>query len=606
MKIAKRTRSRRQRQRGMALLTIFGILTVVAIVTTSFVNSATQTIRLARSNELEARLTNVCEAGIQDLLLTLWLPFKNQQLFNNLDDALTGAALTNPRGTVFGTLSGNHAYSAGVIGYEETDSYNRVVLIRVVGWEDRNSNGAIDTGEPRKTVDVSTVFSLKRSPVFDYVYFVNNYGWMYNFSPTSLIVSGDMRANGDFEFLGGIPTVNGSVYASPNPRLVPPAEGRVNLAPNQHTNAAYTAANDPRRRQAWDPAKHGAKGSDQYELWRDFLYDQTGQIVRNRISGSVIGDVGGHRTFGGTMLDSSPTSIITMPDLNDINRYIELSQNYVDTRATFDDGTTNPDYGQGAYVKVWVAGHGGAHYQRVDTNGVVTGSARLFGTNGHPILIHGPVTFTEDCVISGHVKGQGTIYTGRNVHIVGSIQYKNPPDFRGSNPQAIDNSNSAKDMLALAARGSIIIGNVSQFGFPHPLQFMTPPFTRGRWDDFGNWIPPFNALEVDYTGRMRYQSTFSDAQINDWASNVTQIDAILYTNYLGGGQLGVGGGGVTMNGAIISKDEAMVIYSAPLRMNYDHRIRERVISRRPLIDIMLPRTPALLRSTWQDRGLNHG
>lgn len=604
----KSTSKKCRRERGMALLSIFGILTVVAIATTAYVNSATQTIRIARTNETDIRLANVCEAGVQDLLVSMWRPFKVAQKFDDLDTALYGASPESPKGVVTGVTTNGDKYSAGVVGYQDTDTYNRLVSVRVVAWTDVNNNGQIDAGEPRKVVDVSTVFSLTRSQVFDYTYFVNNYGWMTGFGPTQLIVNGDMRANGNFDFSGGTPTINGSVFAAPNNKLVPAAAGIVNITPNQWSNSTYQSNSASQRtwRQAYDPTRHGAKGSAEYEKWRDFLYDQAGSIVNNRISGAVVGDVNGYRTYSGTLLDSTPTSEITMPDLHDINRYIALSTNYVDNRATFDDGTPNPDYGQGAYVKVWNASASPPQYVRLDTNGVVTGSAFLAGSPSRPILIHGPVTFTHDCVITGVVQGQGTIYTGRNVHIVGDVTYKHGPDFRGTNPQTIDNQNSKKDLLALAARGSVIIGNVSQFSFPYPLTYMTPPFTKGRWDDNGNWIPPFNAMEFDYTGRRRYQSTFSDSWINAWSSSVNKIDAILYTNYLGGGQLGVGGGGVTFNGSIISKDEAMVIYSLPMRMNYDHRVRERYISRQPLIDINLPRTPALLRSTWQDRGTKYG
>ncbi len=595
---------RNRKQRGMALISIFGVLTVVAIGTTAYVNSATQTIRIARSNELEVRLTNVCEAGIQDLLLSLWKPFRNYQAFNDLDFALTGASPGSPKGTTTGSTHDNNVYSAGVIGYTDPDTYNRIVTIRVVAWQDTNNNGALDANETQKVVDVSTVFSLTRSQVFDYTYFVNNYGWMSGFSAAQLIVNGDMRANGNFDFSGGSPTINGSVYASANDRLVPPAQGLVNITPTQQTNSAYNGVSDPRRRQGYDPLVHGAKGSDEYENWRDFIYDQSGQIVNNRISGSVVGDSRGYKTYPGVLLDSTPTHEITMPDLSDITRYVSLSTSYVDQKQTFEDGTTNPNYGLGAYVEVWNAVLG--EYVRVDVNGVVPGSAALIGTSDKPIRIHGPVTFLDDCVIKGFVEGQGTLYTGRNVHIVGDIKYKNPPDFRGSDPQAIDNANSSKDLLALAARGSVIIGNVKQFKNPYPLKYMTPPFTKGRYDDWGNWIPPFDAMQFDYTGRRRYQSTFSDDYINSISSSVNQMDAVLYTNYLGGGQLGVGGGGVAFNGSIISKDEAMVIYSLPMRMNYDHRIRERRISKEPLIDLNLPRTPALLRSTWQDRGMSFG
>lgn len=594
-------KSRIRRQRGVALITSLGVLGLVAVGTTAYISSSTQTTRIARTNVMDARLTSACEAGVQNAVLNLWKPFKVLQKFDDLDTALTGASVASPRATTVGVVVNNDTFSCAVIGYTSPDTYSRVALLRAVAWDDRDSNGQIDTNEVRKTVDVAQIFSLGRSAVFDYTYFVNNYGWMTGFGANDLKVNGDMRANGDFDFSGGTPTINGSVYACANNKLSPAAAGRVNITPVQQTNASYTSANDPRRRQAYDPAIHGAQGSQQYEQWRDFLYDKNGSWVNNRTAGSVVGDVRGHKTYGGTVLDPTPTGEIVMPDLNDLSAYLTISQSYIDDRVTFDNGVTNPDYGQGSYVKVW--NNSTNQYERIDSGGIVNGSAALVGTSSKPILIHGPVTFTQDCVIKGYVQGQGTIYTGRNVHVVGSIRYKNPPDFRGSDPQVIDNNNSSKDIIALAARRSIMMGNVSQFSFPYPLTYMTPPFTKGRYDENGNWIPPFNATEVDETGRKRYQSTFSDTFINSISESVNDLDAILYTSFCGGGRLGTGGGGVNFNGSIICKDEAMVIYSLPMVMNYDHRIRERKLSNKPLIDLNLPRTPFQVRSTWQDMGL---
>lgn len=600
-----RTHSRRsKRERGIALISIFGILSLIAIGTTAFVSSATQTIRIARSKELDVRLANACEAGIQDALLAMWKNFKVEQLFNTLDTDLYGASPSSPRATRGGRLNDFDAYSVGVIGYEEIDTYNRRVIVRAVAWTDRDEDGHLDSEEARKIVDVASQFTLSRSQVFDYTYFVNNYGWMTGFGPLDLIVNGDMRANGNFDFSGGTPTINGSVFASMNDKLSPPAAGYVNITPNQYTNSVYNAQYHTRKRMAYNESMHGAKGSEEYEKWRDFLYDYEGGVVNNRLAGAIIGDARGYRKYDGTLLDSTPTSEIVMPDLSDLTRYTALSTSYVDDRQTFDNGQVNPDYGQGAYVKVWNSSTNS--YVRLDTNGVVSGSGVLIGSSSKPILIHGPVTFTQDCVIKGYVQGQGTIYTGRNVHVVGSIRYKNPPNFEGTDQQAIDDSNSSKDMLALAARGSVMIGDVSKFKFPYPLYYMTPPFTKGRYDESGNWIPPFNAVEVDSTGRKRYQSVYSDSYINSISESVDDIDAILYTNYLGGGRLGTGGTGVRFNGSIISKDEAMVIYSLPMEMNYDNRIRERKITKKPLIDLVLPRTPAILRQTWQDRGFFHG
>jgi hypothetical protein len=439
-----------------------------------------------------------------------------------------------------------------------------------------------------------------------------------------------MRANGNFTFSNGTPTVNGSVIAANNDKLSPAAAGLINAQPVKWSNSAYrtNASSQSRWRPGYDSSVHGAYGSTTFSDSRDFIFDSSeGPVltagsadslsVTGTLSGAALMDANGTRRWSRqtssssktpVTLDPNPTEEVVMPDLSDITRYVTASQTYVDTKATYGDGTSNPNYGTGAYVMVWNSTTNS--YKTVTTNGVVTGSADLVGTSTHPIILHGPVTFTQDAVLKGYVSGQGTIYTGRNVHIVGSIKYTSPPDFRAINGRTsqtqIDNYNETKDMLALAARGSVIMGDPSTFTSGYPLQYMTPPFTKGRYDENGNWIPPFNATETDSSGYKKYQSAMGNTKLHSMAETITQIDAVLYTNFVGGGNIGGSGTTVTFNGSIISKDEAMVLMSLPMYMNYDSRIKERGPDKKSLIDLDLPRSPIMLRSTWQDRGFSYG
>lgn len=609
----------RRTQRGNALLAVFGILMLLGVGSSTFISRATQSLRTSHRQMRDVQSTHLCEAGVQAVLRSLWRPFKINQNFNDMGTRCALASVNTPGAATSGTIPGVGAYSAGVIRYTEPDSYSRVLTVRSVGWVDRDEDGVLDDDEARKVVDVSARYELARSQVFDYTYFVNNYGWMDGFGVNDLIVNGDMRANGNFTITNGSPTINGSIYAAMNDKLTPKAQGLINAPPVKWSNGTYAAnsATRARWRQSYNSANHGAKGTAEYENWRDFVFDTDGNVVGTRTSGSVLGDANGYRgwnrtSVGGavtqTTLDTSPTEEVIMPDLSDITYYTSLSTNYVDTKQFYGDGTANPYFGQGAWVEIWdqSLSSGAGAYKRIDTNGVVNGSAALIGTSSKPIKIHGPVTFTQDCLIKGYVQGQGTVYTGRNVHIVGSIRYKNEPDFRGSNMTTVDRANEKKDMLALAARGSVIMGNVTTFTNSYPLQYMTPPFTKGRYDENGNWIPPYNANEIDSTGTKRYKSVMGDSYLNSIAEGINQIDAVLYTNFVGGGNIGTGGGGVTFNGSIISKDEAMVVFSLPMYMNYDTRIRERTLTSNPLIDLQLPRSPVMLRSTWQDRGFSMG
>lgn len=51
----------------------------------------------------------------------------------------------------------------------------------------------------------------------------------------------------------------------------------------------------------------------------------------------------------------------------------------------------------------------------------------LIGTSAAPIVIDGPVVTAGDVIIRGYVTGTGTLYAGRNVHIIGDIRYLDPP-----------------------------------------------------------------------------------------------------------------------------------------------------------------------------------
>jgi len=560
---------------------------------------------------------NLAEAGLNAVAQEIWRQFRMRQSFNPLA-ALQGQVFT-------GTIAGVGNYTTTVVAIDTIDSYTRRLTLRSVGWIDHNNNGQLDSHEPRQVVQQTFDLTLSRSAVFDYAYFVNNYGWMYGFSGEQLVMNGDARSNGDFEFRygsGGPPVINGSIIASPNERLTPAAQGRIilpngNQVPRQWSNAEYLQRSllNPWMRPAYNSAVHGAFGSATFNLWRDYLYHANAQMVDGSPFGAVLADVTGTRNFSNRYLDNRPTSELVLPDLSDLNFYINLSRSWRNPKATFSDGLPNPNYNQPARIEVWDPQQG--RYVRVDTNGVINGSIALIGYRDRPIRIHGPITVTQDVVIRGYIEGQGTIYAGRNVHIVGDIIYKNPPDFRGNILNQVLARNERADALGLAARGSIMMGNTKRFGDPYPLRYMTPPFTRGRYDENGNWIPPFDARQIDSTGRMRYQSAYGDPGQNEIERlslqididqngvidaderGISRIDAIMFTNFVGGGNLATDGRGLTINGTIIAKDEAMVLYSLPLRFNYDWRIRERSLDDQPLINIELPRVARIARLAWQ-------
>lgn len=628
------------RQKGSIILPAYAIVFFVMLAGLAMLQASDLRVRQYRRQENDVKTTQLCEAGAQVFLRSYWRPFKTGQTFSTMDTACSGATIDNPMGAISGQVQTGQYYSAGVISYTtpSTDSYSRVMVVRIVGWIDLDGDGVPDANEPQKTVDVTVTFQLARSKVFDYTYFVNNYGWMDGFGPTQLIVNGDMRANGDFNFTNGSPTVNGSVYAAFNSSLTPAAAGHINMPPVKWSNSTYAAnqvASDPnaadnenRWRASYDATKFGVKGTSTYETYRDLIFDSSAAVVGDHASGAVVADANGIKawsstsagSYSTTTLDTTPTQQVVMPDLSNIGSvsdtanangsYVAKSKAYVDSKATYLDGTANPNYNQGAFLNVWNTSlnSGAGGYQTLSTSGVINGSATVVGTASHPIVIHGPVTATQDIIIKGYVSGQGTIYTGRNVHIVGSIIYTTKPNFQGVNPTTVQQANEKADLLALAARGAIIMGDTHQFGST-PLQYMKPPFTHGRYDDSGNYIAAYDATATDSTGAKLYQpaaaASGGDGFMDSLSSPLNQIDAIMYTNFVGGGLIG-SGNGCTINGSIISRDEAMVALGLPMKENYDERIRETNLNSKPVIDLQLPRSPVMIRCGWIERSFSNG
>ena len=98
-----------------------------------------------------------------------------------------------------------------------------------------------------------------------------------------------------------------------------------------------------------------------------------------------------------------------------------------------------------------------------------------------PIRINGPVVVAGDVIIKGKVTGQGTIYSGRNIHIIGNLTYVDPPSWPkpDPHPEQTAQKNAGKDMLGLAAKGNIVIGNYTDSSWMERVEkYITPPWVR--------------------------------------------------------------------------------------------------------------------------------
>ncbi|MDA1263956.1 MAG: hypothetical protein O2816_02620 [Planctomycetota bacterium] len=245
--------------------------------------------------------------------------------------------------------------------------------------------------------------SLGPSDVFNYAYFINNWGWFYG---NTIVCNGNARSNGQFDAAGYRPTVNGQpIYDG-----LKWNGGAAKLQGYHDDNG--------------DGLEDGEDGG---------IYSGWDIVDAHKIRGN-----GGEERNQHEFLDQIP-----MPNLTDLTSYEEHA---LDQGASLSSGgfKFTGVYGDSPNEK---------------------GNLYLHGTKAKPIVIDGNVVVRGDVIISGYVKGQGAIYADGNVYCPNSIQYVKGPnkprpnhDFQAQT-QAWITSNKNNDFLGLFASENVVVGD---------------------------------------------------------------------------------------------------------------------------------------------------
>ena len=283
--------------------------------------------------------------------------------------------------------------------------------------------------ESRQVVAETVRFAQQRSKVFNNAYFVNNYGW---FQGTGCTANGDVRANGDMYLDSGC-KINGRVYAARNEEL-----GVMGDVTNYGTMDSYSTymattygASNMARPLAVDPVTGDAVAGG-YEA----PSYATTQAKRDRVHDNLERET-------------------EMPFIGDLTSEQSDYRQWINDLRAADPSMCKVTQGGQVLVDKYYDGVGPSGDESLADKGVLV----LEGTQANPIVVKGPVVVESDVIIKGYVTGQGTIYSGRNVHIVGNIQYVNPPSWSG---KRASESNSSKDMLGLMAKGNIVMGDYTE------------------------------------------------------------------------------------------------------------------------------------------------
>lgn len=278
-------------------------------------------------------------------------------------------------------------------------------------------------------------YSLAPSHVFDYGYFINNWGWFYG---NTIYCKGNARSNGQFDVANYAPTIEGQ-----------PLYDEV----------------------AWNGTSAGLSG---------YQDDNGDGLLDGKDGGLWSGwDIVGAKNLKGNGGKASNQhdfqEKIAMPNLSDLSMY--------EANATQQTGSIKIN---GVEVSDGVYGDEAGEKQNL----------YLVGTADKPIVIDGPVVVRGDVLISGVVTGQGAIYAGRNVYCPNSVSYKNPPSSKRptDNSEAATetwlSSNWNKDFLGLFARENVVVGDHTNSTWrSYENSWMTNALNQSKEDAGADQIP---------------------------------------------------------------------------------------------------------------------
>ncbi|MBU0702108.1 hypothetical protein KKE26_12600 [bacterium] len=490
----------------------------------------------------------------------------------------------------------------------------KVIASGIVGQEQNGEVIPVCTKQIEIIVRVGRTVENKTPEVFDYAYFINNWGWWYYAGGEQC--PGSMRSNGRFDLK--------KIYGSSSP---------------------------------WRPS--GAlKVNGSIEAHLDVDY-------HNYPPDGLAGLKNPSPNYENSPYKKSNLEKETIPNLQDMDYYKRIAEGYNPDTKTYDHAKGKINIGDKVFVDDGVFGDDESHENLI-----------LIGTQEDPVEIHDAVVIEGNLIIKGYVKTYGkttnkpyaSVYVGRNMYIADDIQYVDEPDWstypqwQKSTPGTdykdpanntfnikdnddglpfdkdrpmmkgtmMDNwggtqsVNSTKNLLAVAAAGGLVYGNYSSsnwyserylFGMGNEDVGADGIPDTNVWVD-GHWTDPtegdgifqkesedldgdgefrntdYNWKDVTTTGGNRKNSAplqnfdglrengkdsgplwdpMNKIKINHYSQTATNmistVDGVYYTQHFLAGRVA---NSPKFRGSLISKDEA-IVYSGTLQLIQDTR-----------------------------------
>jgi hypothetical protein len=397
----------------------------------------------------------------------------------------------------------------------------------------------------------ATITAWPVSQVFDYEYFLNNWGWWWGSTITG---NGGQRANWDFDFQGG-PQVNGYIYAADK------------VEENEVPYNMFTEG----------PPFGGSAGSDPLDLVHP----------------------GAPRVVMPNLLNFSNYISAAMVDTTRNGLWVGANQVVAGTLPN--PGAPNPG--------------GNAGNQTPQPGLYVSGTASQPITIKGTVVIPGDLVIQGTVTGQGTLYVGGNLYIANNINYANGPNFSNPPEtMTPAQRDAWAASNMSKDLVAYAVRGSILAGDVTDpdwvnwcFNYPGSglanvgdeshlgadgiagtpddnTPFLHSDGTMSTWYDAdGDGIMEGNYnYNTDITmtsSRMSHiQGYPTDANGNPLpynqvaTDNMGTLEGIFYTDHAAAMRLAQST--AIFHGVIVSRNE-QIVFQNYLDLNYDSRVNSR-------------------------------
>ncbi|MBI4778223.1 hypothetical protein HY792_04830 [Candidatus Desantisbacteria bacterium] len=581
-------------QKGMALaLTLFFLLILIMGGTIFFISSQTE---IKHSGSYERRLDalslaeSAAERAIWRLKTKDWSKYPNEWN-NNFRGNTSLTPVKVATGQYMRVTLPERIFSG--IDEEGKDYINyKIIASGIIGREQNGKVIPVCTKQIEVIVKVSNDIQNKTPQVFNYAYFLNNWGWWYYGGGEQC--SGSMRSNGRFDVRGsGVITINGSIEA--------------HNTVDYHNNLPNGLAGLRKKTPAPD--------------YTTYPYKRSSLEKEN------------------------------IPNLQDMSYYEKIAEGYNPDTKTYDHSKGKINIGTKVFTDDGVFGDDEPH-----GNLILIGTKDAPIEIHDAVVVKGNLVMKGYVKTYGKSAAEpyASIYVGRNMYIAGDIQYINGPNWAnypqwqqssGTDYKKRDNSlcnmagnddglpdskwtdtssqkmdtwvgtNSTKSLLGVAAQGGLVYGNYSSNDW-YSERWL---FGMGNEDVGADGIPDtsdpgegdnifqketedldgdgkfrnydYNWKDITTTGGNSRQSAplqdfeglrkngdsgqlwdpIEKIEINHYSQTATNmisaIDGVYYTQHFLAGRIA---NSPRIRGSLISKDEA-IVYSGILQLIQDAR-----------------------------------